>query len=120
MKVLYLTDPEPDYLADQIYDGLCETLDWRNVIDFPRKALYHEPGARASYRAQNPGHDLTTENVASMICERRIDLTIVSSPRHGALEAFRSLGGLSSPVVLLDGEDDGCIRADLAGSVPAA
>ena len=41
MKILYLTDAERDYLADQIYDGLCAVLGRDCVIDFPRKELYH-------------------------------------------------------------------------------
>ena len=56
-----------------------------------------------------------------MIRERRIDLTIVSSPRRGALEAYHALAGQVDcpPLVLLDGEDDGLIRADVAESVGA-
>jgi hypothetical protein len=121
MKVLYLTDSGPDYLADQVYDGLCTALGWDNVFDFPRKAVYHEPGERLSYLPQNPGHHLTGDDVASMIRERRIDLAIVSSPRRGALEAFRSFTGRVDcpPVVLIDGEDDSLIRADLSDSVGA-
>jgi hypothetical protein len=121
MNVLYLTDPGPDYLADQIYDGLCTALGWDHVFDFPRKAVYHEPGERLSYLPQNPGQYLTADDMASMIRERRIDLAIVSSTRPGALEGFRSLAGLvdGQPVVILDGEDDGLIRTDLAGSVGA-
>ena len=37
MKVLYLTDPALDYLADQIYTGLCKVLGWQNIFDFPKK-----------------------------------------------------------------------------------
>jgi hypothetical protein len=121
MKILYLTDPTPDYLADQIYDGLCSVLGREHVFDFPRKALYHESRERSPSVTQHAGHDLTRDDIASMLRERRIDLTIVSSPRAGTLEAFRSLGGRGEgvPVVLLDGEDDSLIRADVAGSVGA-
>lgn len=37
MKVLYLTDSEPDYLADQIYDGLCTMLGGRMFLTSPEK-----------------------------------------------------------------------------------
>jgi hypothetical protein len=106
-------------LADQIYDGLCAVLGWDSVVDFPRKTVYHEPGERAL--AGNPGYHLTTGDVASMIRERRVDLTIVSSPRRRALEAYHSFAGQVDcpPVVLLDGEDDGRIRADVADSIGA-
>jgi hypothetical protein len=121
MKVLYLTDPVPDYLADQIYDGLCGVLGGDNVVDFPRKPLYHEPSERVPYLSQRPGHRLTADDVASMIRERRIDLAVVSSPRQGALEAYHSFAGQADcpPVVLLDGEDDALIRADVAVSIRA-
>lgn len=121
MNVLYLTDPAPDYLADQIYDGLCSLLEWKNVIDFPLKRLYHEPSAQGSALTQNAGHDLTADDVTSMIRERRFDMAVVSSPRKGPLEAFRLLTrqGNGTPVVLLDGEDDGRIRTDVADVVGA-
>ncbi len=122
MKVLYLTDPELDYLADQIYDGLCVVLGRENVFDFPSKAAYHEPGARLDYLTQNPGHAYGVEYLAGMIRERRVDLAVLSSPRQGAVEACRVLAERVNlpPVVLLDGEDDKQIRGSLFRSVGAA
>ena len=122
MKVLYLTDPELDYLADQIYDGLCAALGWQNVFDFPRKAAYHDPGARVGYLAQNPGHPYGLEDLAGMIRERQIELAILSSPRRGAVDAYRTLAARVelTPLVLLDGEDDSRIRGDLFRLVGAA
>lgn len=122
MKVLYLTDPDLDYLADQIYDGLCAVLGWQNVFDFPQKAAYHEPGGRLDHLAQNPGHPYGVEDLAGMIGERQVDLAILSSPRRGAVNACRALAARVElpPLVLLDGEDDGRIRAELFRSVGAA
>jgi hypothetical protein len=122
MKVLYLTDPELDYLADQIYDGLCAALGWQNVFDFPWKAAYHDPGARVGYLAQNPGHPYGLEDLAGMIRERQVELVILSSPRRGAVDACHALAARVElpPVVLLDGEDDSRIRADLFRSVGGA
>jgi Glycosyl transferases group 1 len=122
MKVLYLTDPELDYLADQVYDGLCAILGWQNVFDFPRKAAYHDPEARVGYLVQNPGHTYGLEDLAGMIRERQVDLAILSSPRRGVVDACRALAARVelTPVVLLDGEDDSRIREDLFRSVGAA
>jgi hypothetical protein len=120
MKVLYVTDPGADYLSDQIYDGLCSVLERQNVIDFPAKPLYHDQQP-APHLTQNPDYDSALHDVESMIRERRIDLTIVSSPRSGAMEAFRRLNESANgtPVVLLDGEDDSRIRSDAARCVGA-
>ncbi len=122
MKVLYCTDPQLDYLADQIYDGLCAVLGWQNVFDFPPKAAYHDPGERVSYLAQNPGHKYGMEDLAGIIRDRSVDLAILSSPRQGAVRAYRVLAERvrTPPVVVLDGEDDRQIRVELARSIGAA
>ena len=121
MKVLYLTDPGLDYLADQIYTGLCKVLGWQNIFDFPKKAAYHEPASRVAYLPQNPGHDASFDELVCEIRDGRIDLVLVSSPRHGTLEASRLFAKHSAfpPTVLLDGEDDSRIRADVYRSVGA-
>jgi hypothetical protein len=121
VNVLYVTDPELDYLADQIYTGLCQVLGWQNIFDFPRKAAYHDPASRAAFLPQNPGHHASFDELVSRILDRRIDLVLVSSPRRGTLDAYHLLAkhGAVPPTVLLDGEDDGCIRADVYRLVKA-
>ncbi len=122
MKVLYLTDRDPDYLADQIYDGLCAVLGWQNVFDFPKKAAYHDPGVQLAYVAQNPGHSYGLDDLIELIGRKQIDLAILSSPRGGGVHIYRMLAARVDmpPIVLLDGEDDNRIRADLFRSVKAA
>ena len=119
MKILYLTDAERDYLADQIYDGLCAVLGRDCVIDFPRKELYHRSSSTQAGSASDA--DLTVDRVATLIHEGTIDLVVVSSPRAGAVRACLELARLESlpPVVFLDGEDDRHIRDDLARSLRA-
>ncbi|MET0515709.1 MAG: glycosyltransferase [Nitrospiraceae bacterium] len=121
MNVLFLTDPALDYLADQIYIGLCKVLGWRNIFDFPPKAAYHDPASRVSYLPQNPGHDASADDLICRIRDHRIDLVLVSSPRRGPLEAYHLLAKhvRFPPTILLDGEDDSRIRADLYRSVGA-
>jgi hypothetical protein len=121
MNVLYLTDPGLDYLADQIYTGLCQVLGWQNVFDFPRKAAYHDPASRVACIPQNPGHDASVDELITKIRDRLIDLVLVSSPRRGALDAYHLLAKhVAFPsTVLIDGEDDSRIRADVYRSVEA-
>ncbi len=119
MKVLYLTDAERDYLADQIHDGLCAVLGRDCVIDFPRKEHYHQSASKQANSVSEV--ELTVARVASLIREGTIDLLVVSSPRAGAVRACLELASLESlpPVVFLDGEDDRHIRDELARSLRA-
>jgi len=119
MKVLYCTDPQPDYLADQIYDGLRAVLGRDSVIDFPRKGLYHPPMSELA--GPTSGAEVNVDGLASLIREGRIDLVVVSSTRAGAIKAWQELAGLVTlpPVVLLDGEDDRHIRDELSRSLRA-
>lgn len=41
MKILFVDHPEADYLAGQIYLGLCQELGPENVIDYPFKKSFH-------------------------------------------------------------------------------
>ncbi|MBX3237429.1 MAG: glycosyltransferase family 1 protein [Nitrospiraceae bacterium] len=119
MKVLYLTDAGQDYLADQIYDGLCAVIGREGVIDFPRKPIYHSEPPEGTLSSRPC--ELALDEQASFIREGAIDLVIVSSPRQGAVKACRDLAGCVAlpPVVLLDGEDDRRIRQDLARVIHA-
>ena len=121
MKVLYLTDSEPDYLADQIYDGLCAVLGGENVFDFPRKAAYHGPHARLSSLAFGREDGGAQESLVERIRAGQFDLAVLSSPRRGGQAAFRALADQVRlpPIVLLDGEDDAQLRLDLLRAVVA-
>lgn len=121
MNVLFLTDPGLDYLADQLYTGLCQVLGWESIFDFPRKAAYHDPASRAAYLPQNPGPDAGFEELVDKIRTHRIDLVLVSSPRRGAVEAYQQIAKHVTlpPTILLDGEDDSRIRVDIYRSVGA-
>ena len=115
MRILYLTSPGPDYLADQIYTGLCKTMGWEAVIDHPWKAIYHDPAARRHYIPQTPGRAYAEEELVGLLRARSLDVIVLSSPRPegvAALEALKDKAPLP-PVVLIDGEDDARIRGDL-------
>ena len=115
MRILYLTDPAPDYLADLLYVGFCRTLGSDQVVDYPYKALYHDPPHRVHYAPQIPGRRYQEEEVAALLRDKQFDLAILSSPRPGAIRAWESLShcGVMPPLVLLDGEDDATIRQEL-------
>ena len=115
MRILYLTDSSPDYLADLLYVGLCRTLGADQVIDYPYKALYHDPLHRVHYAPQIPGRPYQEEEVSALLHDRQFDLVILSSPRRGATMAWESLakGGAMPPLVFLDGEDDPALRGAL-------
>lgn len=115
MRILYLTDSSPDYLADLLYVGLCRVLGAGQVVDYPYKALYHDPLYRVHYAPQIPGCPYQEEEVLALLRDKQFDLAILSSPRPGAIRAWESFShcGVMPPLVLLDGEDDATIRREL-------
>ncbi len=116
MKILYLVDPHPDYLSDQIYYGLCKTIGHQNVIDYPSKALYHDPSQKAWYLPQTPGHSYSEKDILGMLSEKAFDLACLATPRPGSLNSLSHLSGFVPlpPVVMIDGEDDSRIRYEVA------
>ncbi len=114
MKILYLTDPGIDYLADQIYIGLCRVLGAEQVIDFPHKPQYHDPNNKTPFLPQIPGRRYEEEEIVSMLERTEIDLLVLSSPREGVIRSLEKFSRYAHPPrVLLDGEDDTRIRAAL-------
>ena len=115
MKILYLTDPELDYLADQLYTGLWRLLGWESVIDYPRKPAYHELSSKAWYLPQNPARQYERDEVLAGLERHDFDLVVLSSPRRRSTEAVEDLAGKCRlpPLVLVDGEDDCHIRREL-------
>lgn len=115
MRILYLTDPYPDYLADLLYVGLCRTLGSEQVVDYPYKAVYHDPLQRVHYVPQILGRSYREEEVAALLRDKQFDLAILSSPRRGTITAWESLArcGAMPPLVLIDGEDDATLRREV-------
>jgi len=115
MRILYLTDPCPDYLADLLYVGLCRTIGPERVVDYPYKTVYHDPLQRVHYVPQILGRSYREEEVAALLQDKQFDLAILSSPRRGTITAWESLSrcGAMPPLVLIDGEDDTTLRQEL-------
>jgi hypothetical protein len=115
MKILYLTYPKHDYLADQIYTGLCKLLGWENVTDFPYKPYYHDPSYRVPSLPQNPGCRFELDEIITRLERNEYDLLVLSTSRRETVEAFESIWGRANlpPRVLIDGDDHPHIRKDL-------
>ena len=115
MKLLYLTPSHLDYLSDQLYTGLCKTLGWESVVDFPYKAHYHSQACHAPFLQQTPGHRYELDKVLAMLERHEFDLVVLSALRREAIEALEVLRQRSKlpPLVLVDGDDGVQIRRDL-------
>ncbi len=115
MHILYLTDSGSDYLADLVYVGLCRTLGCEQVIDYPYKALYHDPLRRVHHVPQVLGRLYEEAEVAALLRDQWFDLAVLSSPRYGTIAAWESLlkYGPMPPLVLIDGEDDALLRREV-------
>lgn len=122
MLVLFLTDPAPDYLADQVFIGLGRVLGHNHVIDFPSKPAYHDPQQQVHYIPQVPAHGYREEDVMGLLRERRFDLAVLSSPRAGVIKVWESLHSrmVLPPTVLIDGEDDSRLRTTMWQQIGAA
>lgn len=131
MKILYLVEPQQDFLCYMTFNGLCELLGEDNVILYPFKLSY--------MGLSDSGYMLYNENkrgftgTSPYIKPRRlriypfeeiveempsIDLIILSSPRHYPVHALRFIkqiygGRIPKPTAFLDGEDGDNIREDL-------
>jgi len=114
MRVLFLTDAGPDYLADLLFIGLSQVLGREQVVDHPLKPIYHLPERRVHYIPQIPAHSYREGDVVSLLRDRRFDLMILSSPRPGVTSVWDALRKQVSlpPAVLFDGEDDPVIRRE--------
>lgn len=121
MAILLLSDDTPNYMADPLYEGLCALLGDVNVIDYPRKALYHmskptefPPHGQPRFWVEgcwtdNPNQECSKERLLS----ERWDAIIVPSWRGGVARGWDLIKDhlQGAPVIRIDEED-------VAGSVP--
>lgn len=115
--VLYLNawDGE-DYGVQQIYDGLCDLVGWRNVIDWPQNPYLHKsPFIERQYDADLhwPTHHFQEYEIRDLLAARQFDLIVISSTRMVALGAVHQLRHWFSdtPIILLDMEDSENLNA---------
>ncbi len=117
MAVLYLDHPEADFLAAQVFVGLCRLLGPAHVIDYPYKASYHgevhrypspytsDPGttpwsswdsgdgltAPFEWMEAQPGKRHTYEEIGGLLLAKHFDLVLLASPRKYNTMALESL-----------------------------
>ncbi|GKS59008.1 hypothetical protein YTPLAS18_25350 [Nitrospira sp.] len=115
MKLLYVAAAAPDYLADQLYVGLCRVLGVSAVIDYPWKGVYHDPDRRLAYLPQVVTSRYGQDDIVSLVRDRKIDLMVLSSPRASEEPLADELSQMAEcpPCVLVDGEDDSRIRHEV-------
>ena len=130
MKVLYLVDPQADFGAFFLYNGLCETLGEENVVMYPPKLSYL--GLTDKYYTLDdgkrgntvPGEYIKTRNLPIItleeICDtiNTFDIVVLSSPRTYAIRALRFIKSHFSflprqKLVFTDHEDSLCLREDI-------
>jgi hypothetical protein len=121
MAILLLSDDTPNYMMDPIYDGLCALLGDANVIDYPRKALYHIPKPTEFPPHGQPRfwvEGCWTDNQNQECPKERLlsekwDAIVVPSWRRGVSIGWDLVKDQlkGTPVIRIDEED-------VAGSVP--
>src|SRR5438093_6123134 len=112
MRVLYLTDPQLNYLADQLFTGIWKVLGQENVIDYPHKPAYHDPSCKAWYLPQYTTSLFEKDTVIDLLREKAFDLAVLSAPTRNVIGTVQDLmeNAKLPPLVLVDGEDDDRIR----------
>ncbi len=130
MKVLYLADPQADFGAFFIFNGLCETLGEENIVVYPSKLSYL--GLTDKYYTLDdgkrgntvPGEYIKRRNLPIITAEEifdtinTFDIIVLSSPRTYAVRALRFLKTYLSflprqKIVFTDHEDSLCLREDI-------
>jgi hypothetical protein len=120
MKILFLVDPLHNYVSDPLYFGLVRLLGQESIVDYPPKAIFHDPSAKLWFLPQVPKVDWTEEKIRSLLEERFFDLVCVASPRPESLAALTQLYTPNHfpPIVFIDSADEQKIRHDVVARFP--
>jgi hypothetical protein len=116
MKILYVVDDLQDLVSDPLYVGLVRLLGQEQVVDFPSKAIFHEPSSKRWFLPQVPALPYDEAGIKDMLRHRRFDLICLASARDGCVKNLRRIyvASHSPPVVFIDGSDDQRIRREVA------
>lgn len=131
MKILYLVDPQQDYLTSMIFEGLYSLLGEKNIFVYPMLKRWKYGTAddwytlpdgktgwtgKVDYEVVRPElQELTLDAICDNIND--FDYIILASPREYVVKAFRyivnKVGMISNKIVFMDGEDGNNIQTYL-------
>jgi glycosyl transferase family 1 len=122
MRILFLVDPLQNYVSDPLYVGLVRLLGQESIVDYPSKAIFHDPSAKLWFLPQVPKEDRTEEDIRTLLEERFFDLVCVASPRPECLAVLARLytPDRFPPIVFIDSGDETSIRHDVVQCYPLA
>lgn len=120
MRILFLVDPLQNYVSDPLYFGLVRLLGQESIVEYPSKAIFHDPSAKLWFLPQVPKVDRTEGEIRSLLEERFFDLVCVASPRPESLAALTQLytPNRFPPIVFIDSADEQKIRHDVVARFP--
>lgn len=120
MRILFLVDPLHNYVSDPLYVGLVRLLGQNCVVDFPSKAIFHDPAAKMWFLPQLPPLLYTEDEIRTQLLEGLFDLVCIASPRQACLETLERLfvPQRFPPIVFIDSSDASEIRHDIVSRYP--
>jgi hypothetical protein len=112
VRILYLANPEPDYLQDAVYHGLTRLLGPENVVEHPVNERYHRPAPAGSvhpmlyFDLSSPPRGELEDVVAG------VDAIVIASLRDGVIDDVRRVLALGRrpPTAFVDGDDHPYVR----------
>ena len=115
MRILFLVHPLQDYVSDPLYLGLVRLLGQENVVDYPSKAILHDPSAKLWFLPQIPARPHTEEEVQTLVADGFFDLVCLASFGPENLWTLSRLFNREKfpPIAYIDGADDVRIRHDV-------
>jgi hypothetical protein len=115
MKILFVVDELQDLTSDPLYLGLVRVLGQERVIDFPSKAIFHDPASKRWFLPQVPALGYCEDQVRGLLRDGHFDLVCLASARDECIANLRRIYSRETcpPIVFVDGADDKRIRHEV-------
>ncbi len=120
MRILYLTDAVPDYLADDLLYGLRSVLG-ADVVDFPRKDLLYRSSPWRPHAAKLYGRGFHCFGLDDLVVDRSDLGAKIAAGYFDAIvnsSCWRIPCPLHPQLVAVDGEDEPELSTRYLGKVP--